>query len=72
LHLQGEPGSKLYIVDTGILEVTINGEKVREMSKGSMLGELALLYDAPRSATVRWVTHKQQIFLNQIMQLRAF
>lgn len=40
-------------MDSGVLEVTINGEKVREMSKGSMLGELALLYDAPRSATVR-------------------
>ena len=53
LITEGEPGSKLYIVDTGELEVTINGEKIRDMSKGSMLGELALLYDAPRSATVR-------------------
>jgi CRP-like cAMP-binding protein len=53
---EGEPGSKLYIVDTGELEVTINGEKIRDMGKGSMLGELALLYDAPRSATVRCKT----------------
>ena len=55
LITEGEPGSRLYIVDTGELEVTINGEKIRDMSKGSMLGELALLYDAPRSATVRYV-----------------
>ena len=53
---EGEPGSKLYIVESGNLEVTINGEKIRDMGKGSMLGELALLYDAPRSATVQCVT----------------
>ena len=35
--------------------MTINGELKREMGKGSMLGELALLYDAPRSASVRYV-----------------
>ena len=53
---EGEPGSKLYIVESGDLEVTINGEKIRNMGKGNMLGELALLYDAPRSATVRCMT----------------
>ena len=53
---EGEPGSKLYIVESGELEVTINGEKIRDMGKGCMLGELALLYDAPRSATVQCVT----------------
>lgn len=53
---EGESGSKLYVVESGSLEVTINGTVIREMSKGSMLGELALLYDAPRSATVQCKT----------------
>ena len=53
---EGEPGSKLYVVENGELEVTINGEKIRELGRGTMLGELALLYDAPRSATVRCMT----------------
>ena len=53
LITEGEPGNKLYIVETGELEVTINGDYIRTMTVGSMLGELALLYDAPRSATVR-------------------
>ena len=53
---EGEAGSKLYIVESGELEVTINGDKIRDMGKGCMLGELALLYDAPRSATVRCTT----------------
>lgn len=54
---EGESGSKLYVVESGTLEVTINGTVIREMGRGSMLGELALLYDAPRSATVQCKTH---------------
>jgi CRP-like cAMP-binding protein len=50
---QGEPGSKLYILDCGTVEIFINNEFVREMNRGAIFGELALLYDAPRSATVR-------------------
>ena len=53
---EGESGSKLYVVQTGFMEVLINGELIREMGRGSLLGELALLYDAPRSATVRCKT----------------
>ena len=52
LITEGESGSKLYVVESGELEVTINGTVIREMTKGALLGELALLYDAPRSATV--------------------
>ncbi len=56
LITEGESGSKLYVVESGSLEVTINGTVIREMSRGNMLGELALLYDAPRSATVQCKT----------------
>ena len=52
LITEGESGSKLYVVEKGELEVTINGTVIREMTSGALLGELALLYDAPRSATV--------------------
>ena len=53
LMVEGDPGTKLYIAERGQLEVTINGVFVRNMERGAMLGELALLYDAPRSATVK-------------------
>mmetsp|Transcript_20666 Transcript_20666/g.35120 ORF Transcript_20666/g.35120 Transcript_20666/m.35120 type:complete len:688 (-) Transcript_20666:138-2201(-) len=52
LITEGESGNKLYVVEKGELEVTINGTVIREMTTGALLGELALLYDAPRSATV--------------------
>eukprot|EP01038_Epipyxis_sp_PR26KG_P007545 gene7545-10280_t len=57
LITEGESGSKLYVVESGDLEVTINGTVIRQMGKGSMCGELALLYDAPRSATVQCKTN---------------
>jgi cAMP-dependent protein kinase regulator len=53
---EGEIGDKLYIVQSGRLEVSISGQYIREMSEGAMFGELALLYDAPRSATVKCLT----------------
>jgi len=50
---EGEPGAKLYVVESGDLEVTIHGEVIRTMHRGALIGELALLYNAPRSATVK-------------------
>jgi cGMP-dependent protein kinase len=50
---EGESGSKLYILEHGQVEVFINGDYIRTMGRGTIFGELALLYDAPRSATVR-------------------
>jgi CRP-like cAMP-binding protein len=52
----GENADKMYILESGDVQVTINDIKIRQMSRGSLLGELALLYDAPRSATVRCLT----------------
>ena len=50
---EGESGYKLYVIESGEVEVTINGTIIRDLNRGCLLGELALLYDAPRSATVK-------------------
>lgn len=49
---QGEIGTFVYIVERGNLQVTVNGEHIRTLSSGALFGELALLFDARRSATV--------------------
>ncbi|KAL1923625.1 uncharacterized protein VTP21DRAFT_8605 [Calcarisporiella thermophila] len=52
---QGAVGDFFYIVETGTLEVYIDKgapQKVAEYGPGGSFGELALMYNAPRAATV--------------------
>jgi len=58
LITQGEEGDNFYIVDEGTFDVFVQrGDhppgKVCEYGPGAMFGELALMYHAPRAATVR-------------------
>ena len=52
LFRAGEPGDSMYILEAGRLQVHLSDGAVTEVHPGSALGELALLTDAPRSATV--------------------
>lgn len=49
---EGEPGEDFYIVVDGHAEVTRGGERVRVQGPGEWFGEIALLHDVPRTATV--------------------
>ena len=53
LFTQGEAGDSFCVIEHGRLEVEIDGELVRTMQSGQYAGELALLLDSPRTATVR-------------------
>ena len=50
---QGDKGDYFYVVEQGLFDVYVNGQKVVEISNGGSFGELALLYNCPRAATVR-------------------
>lgn len=54
---QGEEGDNFYILESGSCEVIINNNKVAEIEAPASFGELALMYNTPRAATVRALTH---------------
>jgi serine/threonine protein phosphatase PrpC len=52
---EGDPSSALYIIATGKVEVERGGKKLADLGPGSHFGEMALLTNRPRSATVKSV-----------------
>ena len=58
--LQGDEGDLFYILDEGTCDVYVNkgeegkeGEKVTDYKSSDYFGDLALMYNAPRAATVK-------------------
>jgi hypothetical protein len=52
---QGEAGTDMFMLLDGVLQVEIDGEPVAEIGSGAVLGELAVLGDGRRTATLRAV-----------------
>ncbi|TYZ60991.1 hypothetical protein PybrP1_005346 [[Pythium] brassicae (nom. inval.)] len=50
---QGAAGNCFYVLESGSCDIVVDNELVGKYSNGDAFGELALLYNCPRAATIR-------------------
>lgn len=59
---EGETGQEFFVIVDGKIEVTRNGRALAQRGGGDFVGEIALLEDTPRTATVKAKT-KLRVFV---------
>lgn len=53
---EGQPGHHMFVLLDGVVDVTVSGRPIDRLESGSIFGEMAMVDDRPRSATVTTVT----------------
>lgn len=65
LFTQGEPGDTMLLVLEGKIDIVVNGAKVSTVGMHGVVGEMALIDDAPRSATAIAATGGEVAVIDQ-------
>src|SRR3954447_1566542 len=65
LATEGEFGHEFFVIERGTADVLRGGEKIRELGPGDFFGEIALLEEDRRTATVRATTDMSVIVMTR-------
>jgi CRP-like cAMP-binding protein len=69
--VQGTHGDRFYVLVSGIAAAEIDGQVVNTITEGGWFGELALLHDTHRAATVRMLADGEVAYLKRSDFLEA-
>jgi CRP/FNR family transcriptional regulator, cyclic AMP receptor protein len=65
LAREGDFGAEFFVIDSGKAEVTKGGERIAELGAGDFFGEMALLDEERRTATVTATTPMSLIVMTR-------
>jgi MFS family permease len=68
---EGDPGDRFYAIVDGTVDVDVGGRVIATEGPGSCFGEIALLHDVPRTATVTAIDDLRLLALDRDDFLRA-
>jgi MFS family permease len=68
---EGDPGDTFYVIVDGTLSVDADGHRLGDLEAGDFFGEIALLRDVPRTATVTAVTETTLLAVQRLDFLAA-
>jgi len=84
---EGDPGTFMYVISEGEVDILVNSKLVETAGSGSIIGEMSLIDHAPRSATTlaktdcklvpvdqrrfQFLVQETPFFALQVMQMMA-
>ena len=69
---QGEKGDLFYIIKEGTVQVIVNGKVVGELERGMYFGEISLVKNVPRQATIRATSNVETLCVSRGVFQRVF
>jgi CRP-like cAMP-binding protein len=68
---EGDAGDRFYVIEDGEVAVSLHGRRVATLGPGKYFGEIALMHDTTRNATVTAVTSATLLALDRVEFLEA-